>query len=313
MSKKLTFSTISLALAIMAVIFQGQIKGQEANTPNGLAVSPPTFEIAGNPGSTITNTIRLENMKSSPVRLAVDKRNFNAIGEEGAVGLTEETDSFSLASWISVDPSDVVIPPKSTKTFTFTIKIPLNAEPGGHFGSLVFRSVPDNELSGSGASVAQEIGSLILLKLAGATTESAKIESFTTSKQLYEFGPIIFEARVKNLGNIHVKPTGNITITNLLGQKVATVPLDGKNVLPGAIRKIEGTWDTKWRIGRYTATAVLIYGPTNTQLASVTNFTVLPYRLLLVLVIVIAFFAMTIYKSRKRLSLAWKILTSGKM
>lgn len=313
MSKKIILSSLALTLASTAVIFQSMIvKGQEAPSQNGLAVSPPSFEISGNPGSTVTNTVRLENMKSSSVRLAVDRRNFTAIGEDGNIGLTEDEDTFSLASWISVDPSDVVIPPKSTKTFTFTIKVPLNAEPGGHFGSLIFRTVPEENLSGSGASVAQEIGSLILLRIAGATIEDAKVESFKTAKSFYEFGPVSFEARVKNLGNVHIKPIGNVTITNLLGQKVATVPMVTKNVLPGAIRKIEGTWDTKWRIGSYTATSVLIYGPNNTQLANVTNFIVFPYRLAIVLLVVIFILFTFFYRARKRLKAAWKVLTSGK-
>lgn len=312
MSKKIIISSLALIFASAAVILQGRVQGQEAVSKNGLAVTPPSFEIAGNPGATITNTVRLENMKSTPVRLAVDRRNFAAIGEDGAIGLTEDTDTFSLASWITVDPADVVIPPKSTRTFTFSIKVPLNAEPGGHFGSLIFRSITDDTLTGSGASVAQEIGSLILLKLAGDTKEGAHNESFTTTKSLYEYGPVQFDSRVKNLGNVHLKPYGNITITNMLGQKVATIEYDAKNVLPGAIRKISAEWPTKWRFGRYNATSVLIYGSNNTQLANVTSFYILPYRLMAVVLVVLIVLGLMFYKSRKRLSLAWKILTSGK-
>lgn len=312
MSKKLILSSVALSIASLALIFQANVKGQEAPSNNGLAVSPPTFEISGNPGNTVVNSVRIENLRSTPVKLAVDRRNFSAIGEEGAIGLTEDSDTFSLASWISVDPSDVIIPAKSTRTFEFTIKIPLNAEPGGHFGSLIFRSIPEENLQGSGASVAQEIGSLILLRISGETTESAKVESFKTTQAFYEYGPITFENRVKNLGNVHVKPSGNITVTNLLGQKVATIELEPKNVLPGAIRKIEGTWDTKWRVGQYTATSVLIYGANNTQMANVTTFIVFPYRIGLAVLVLILILIYFIHKSRRRLALAWKILTSGK-
>lgn len=313
MSKKNIFLSLAFILSSIAIIFQSQVKGQESTTPSGLSITPPTFEISGNPGSVITNTIRLDNMKTSAVRLAVDRRNFTAIGEDGGVGLTEEDGTFSLASWISVDPSDVVIPAKSSKTFTFHIKVPLNAEPGGHFGSLIFRTVPDGSaLTGSGASIAQEIGALVLLRLAGDTKESAQVESFQTAKSFYEYGPITFEDRVKNTGNVHIKPSGNIIITNLLGQKIATVPLENKNVLPGAIRKIDGTWNTKWRIGQYTATAVIIYGANNTQLANVTTFLVFPYRVAIIIFAVILVLFTFVYRSRKRLKMAWKILTSGK-
>lgn len=285
-----------------------------AQTPpaGGLSVTPPTFELTGNPGTPITNTIRIENTNDYPVDIAVDRRNFTAIGEEGAVGITEEETSFSLASWITVEPEETRIPAKSTRTFKFTIEVPLQAEPGGHFGSLIFRTIPREKVDGSGATLAQEIGSLILLKISGDTIEEATIESFTPQQSFYEYGPVVLEARVKNTGNIHVKPSGTISITNMFGQKVASVTLDSKNVLPGAVRKLESTWDTKWRLGRYTATLVMIYGSDQVQRAVVSNFIVFPYRAAGVAAIALALLGIVLYRSRKRLRLAFKILFTGR-
>lgn len=283
-----------------------------ATPSTGLAISPPTFEIAGNPGDLITNSIRLENLNEEPLTLAIDRRNFTAVGEEGAVGLTEEETSFSLASWIEVNPPTTTLAGKSTKTLTFTIAIPLTAEPGGHFGSIIFRTLPSESLGGSGATLAQEIGALILVRVAGESIEEAMIDSFEPSQTLFEYGPIHFLARVKNLGNVHVKPTGKINITNLLGQQVATIDLEGKNVLPGAVRRLDATWDTKWRFGRYTATLVMVYGSDHIQRVALTNFTVIPYTFLSIVAGVIAVIAFILYRSRKRLKLAWKILRTGK-
>lgn len=305
-------SLIGISSAVFLPWIRGIVRAQVTND-SGLTISPPSLEISGNPGQTITNSIRLENRNDHAVKIAIDRRNFTAVGEEGAIGLTEEDTSFSLASWISVEgPNEIVLPGKSNHTFKFTINSPLTAEPGGHFGSIIFRTIPDNTLTGSGASLAQEIGSLILLRIAGDTREDGSIESFATSKNFYEYGPIAFETRMKNGGNVHLKPTGNITITNMFGGKVATVEVDSKNVLPGAVRKLDATWDTKWRVGRYTATAVLVYGKDQTQRAAVTNFVVFPYRVAIALGMIIMILALVIYKFRKRLSLAFKILTTGK-
>lgn len=310
-TKIITLSIVLASFLGLGVFF---VKAQSQNsTPStGLAISPPTFEVSGNGGDVIKNSVKLENMNPYPVEIAVDRRNFTAIGEEGAVGLTEDETSFSLASWIEVTPSSVTIPAKSSQYFSFSVKVPLNAEPGGHFGSLIFRTIPTEKLEGSGASLAQEIGSLILLRIAGETVENASIESFATTKNIYEFGPINLEARIKNLGNVHTKPRGTIMITNLIGQKIDTITIDNKNILPGAIRKLEGTWNTKWRLGRYTATFVASFGD-NTQRSAITNFVVIPYRL--VLIILFAVLLLTIYlkKHKKRLAMAWKILKSGKV
>jgi len=310
--KKLIISFLSF-IATSAALIITQVKSQNASpSPAGISVSPPTFEITGNPGDTITNVIRVENMGTSNLKLAVDRRNFTAIGEDGAVGLTEEENGFSLSSWLSVEPTSTSINAKSTKNFKYTIKVPLNAEPGGHFGSIIFRTIPEEKLEGSGASLAQEVGSLILLKIAGSTQEEAKIDSFKPAKDFFEYGPVTLEARVSNMGNVHVRPRGTITISNLFGQKVATLSLDSKNVLPGAIRKLDTVWDTKWRLGRYTATLVMVYGADQTQRASITNFVVLPYKIVIIVVVILLIVLKVLHKSRKRIRTAMRVLFTGK-
>ena len=284
----------------------------QTTSDSGLTISPPTFELSLNPGERTSNYIRLENRNNYPVKIAVDLRNFTALGEEGGVDLTYENTNFSLANWISIDKNEYVLPGKSNRTYKFDVSTPSNAEPGGHFGSIIFRTIPTESLSGSGASLAQEIGSLILVKVSGPTTEEADIASFATTKKIFEYGPVTFDARIENLGNVHLKPRGVINITNILGRTVGTLELENKNVLPGAIRKIEGVWNTKSRFGRYTATLVLVYGRDQVQRAAITNFYLIPYKLLAVIFVVVLVLSMLAYRSRKRISKALKILFTGK-
>lgn len=282
------------------------------STPStGLAITPPTFELNGNPGETIKNTVKLDNMHPYAVEIAVDLRNFTAVGEEGAVGLTAENTAYSLASWIDVTPTSVTIPPKSSQYFTFNVKVPLNAEPGGHFGSLIFRTIPTEQVQGSGASLASEIGSLVLLRIAGETVEQASIESFAPTKSIFEQGPINFDIRLKNQGNVHTKPNGTIVITNMLGSQVDSVKVEAKNVLPGATRKLDATWNTKWRLGRYSATYTAVFADQTTRSAT-TTFTVLPYRLIAIIILALLVLFFIFKRYQKRLSLAWKILKSGR-
>lgn len=299
-----------LLCATLLVWHISLVRAQVTNT-SGLTLSPPTFELTANPGQTLRNTIRLENRNDHEVKIVLDKRNFTAVGEEGAVGLTDEETGFSLASWLNVDQSEAVIPANGSRTYTFTLNVPLSVEPGGHFGSLIFRTIPTGTLTGSGASLAQELGALILVKVAGATTEAASLESFRPTKSFSEYGPITFETRVKNEGNVHLRPTGTITITNMLGHKVATLPLEGKNVLPDSVRRLDTTWDTKWRLGRYTVTVVMIYGRDNTQAAAVTSLVIVPYRVVAVALLGLILVYYLLRRSRKRWLAALRILFTG--
>jgi len=89
----------------------------------GITVSPPIFELTGNPGDVLENTIKVSNFSDVPIEIGTDLRNFTAIGEEGAVGLTDEETSFSLAKWMHVSPDSFTIQPEDTKIFKFTIKV----------------------------------------------------------------------------------------------------------------------------------------------------------------------------------------------
>jgi len=282
-----------------------------AQSPAGLSISPPTFEISANPGDTLTNTIRVTNLNESSVLVSVDRRNFTAVGEEGSIGLTEEETSFSLASWISVEPESVRIPGRDSHTFIFTIAIPANAEPGGHFGSVVFKT-GGAQPGQTGAALSQEVGALVLLRVAGQAEESASLASFSSTKNLWEYGPVDLELRVKNEGNVHVRPTGTIIVTNIWGRQVAEIELEPRNVLPGAIRRSLTTWEEKNLIGKYTATVYLTYGNQGKTLTASTAFWAFPYRVgglvlagLLVLMILL-------YRGRKRVKKALRILLAGK-
>jgi hypothetical protein len=274
----------------------------------GISISPHTFELSANAGDRLTNKIRLENLSDLPLNLAVDKRNFTALGEVGSVNLTEEETPFSLASWIKVTPSEAVVPARGQMVFDVEIDVPLSAEPGGHFGSIVFRTRPVQNLSGSGATVAQEIGSLILLKVAGEIRELAEIKSFAAEKSFLEQGPVKFELRTQNLGNVHLRPVGSITITDFFGQQVAKIPLEGKNVLPEAVRKVMGEGGKDLFLGKYTATATLVYGSKNQLLTGSTTFIIFPYKIVGAItfgLLVIIFF---LFRGRKRLGLALRVL-----
>lgn len=313
-SRKLAITSASLlAVYLFASSVFAQSPSPSPSSPTaGLTLIPPSFELTGNVGGSLNNIVKLQNNLTTPVRIAVDRRNFTAIGEQGAVGLTEDETSFSLASWISVSPSEVTVAPGATQEFNFTVNIPLNAEPGGHFGSIVFRTIPSENLSGSGAALATELGSLILLRIAGSTTEEAAIASFEPEKTFLEYGPVNLITRVENQGNVHITPTGTITITNMLGKKVAQFPLESRHVLPGAIRRLESSWDTKWGFGRYTATVVMVYGKDQIQRAGVTNFILLPYRLTAAAGTVFLIMVYLLFRSRRRFAAALKIIFTGK-
>src|SRR6266568_24955 len=302
--KKLVIVPLFLFAAIAAGIFF-TINAQK--TTPGLQVHPDNFDLTIQPGVPTTQTVYLVNRTDQTVPIRIDLRNFTAQGEEGAPNITTEDTTYALAKWVTVSPATASIAPNDSQKFTFTINAPNNAEPGGHYGAIIFATTPTNALNKTGAVLSEEVTSLILARVPGNVTESATTESFTTEKNFYEFCPVKFEARVKNEGVVHIQPQGQVLVKGQFGDTY-TVNLQPYNVLPDSTRKIPVVLSKKLLFGKYNAQLVAAYGSKNQQLTGSTEFYAFPVKYgLIVLTILFILFIM-----RKRIGKAFKALATGK-
>jgi hypothetical protein len=306
--KKNIFFVAAALIAVSSFLF-AFFKLQAQGTPPGLLIVPSNLEIIINPGEETTKKVTLYNNDNKDVDIIPETRNFTAQGEEGNVTLTSSETGFSLASWMTITPTKATIKAHKSQEFTILMKVPKNAEAGGHFGSVVLSTVPPppGSLKETGAFVVQQIGALILTKIPGMVNEAAKLESFTTDKSFYMSGPVAFTARVKNNSNVHIRPAGTVTIKDLFGNKTV-IQVEEKNVLPSAIRKIPANWNSKFLIGRYTADLALYYGSADKNLNSSIIFYAFPVKeglIALAILLLIFFF-------RKRFFKAIKVIIIGK-
>lgn len=305
-------ASIAFVLIISGLLSMPATRAQTDEGAVSLGISPQILDLTANPGESIKNTFRLTNASPDAVDIIATPKNFTPRGEEGAVDLTVDDTNFSLAQWISVVPATTQIAPGQTQDFAVEIAVPSEAEPGSHFGSVVFQTVPPDQ-EGSAALVSQEIAPVILVKIAGETVESAEIAEFKSEKSSYSNeNSFSFQSRIENTGNVHFKPTGKIIIKNMWGSQVAELELDQRNVLPDSIRQITSEWQPEgFQLGRYTATLTIVFGDSDEIRIAETSFIVFPYQVIFPVIIVVLFITFILVKFRKRLQLALKVL-SGK-
>ena len=295
---------VSVGLLLAALI--GAATAQETSQVT-ISVSPPTFELSANPGERLENSFRIINGTDSELTLSTAVKNFTAEGEEGAVNLTDDDTGFSLASWISVNPETAILPPRGSQTFAFSIDVPDNAEPGGHFGSVIVSTNPV-QIDSTGAAVSQEAGPLILLGVAGDVDQSAKIVSFAAQKGFWEKGPVVLETRIANEGNVHFKPSGTIAVKNMFGREITRINLEERNVLPDTTRKLLNEWSPGFAVGRYTADLSVVFGQDqNVETASAT-FVIFPYKIIVPILLGLILLIVLLVRGRQRLSAAGRAL-----
>ena len=285
-----------------------------AQTAQALTISPPRFELDGNPGSIINQTIKLFNETEETRIFYPAVQDFAARGEAGEPGFVEKSEEYGLSDWLKMDLLPISLAAKERKEISFTVEVPDNAEPGGHYAAIFFSTQPPTEILGATPiAIAGKLGSLVLLRVGGEITEIGKLLEFDTKdkKNFYTHLPIDFYLRFENLGNVHLKPQGQIKITGILDitatPTTIVVNQAGGNVLPKSIRRYEESWTkpgskattlpgfveelkAQWKgfaIGKFTAHLNLIYGTEGRQVAAVKDFWVFPWLLILLMAVVL--------------------------
>jgi P pilus assembly chaperone PapD len=298
------FLLIFVVGIFVSLIFSLGIFAQNQSSVQSLEVSPPSQELLADPGQTVVATAKVRNKSRETLPVTVRIEDFTASGEEGQVALTDQG-PYSLTNWAVITPKSFSLPPGEEQEVTATIKVPTNKVAGGYYGSFVF-SVKNEAQGGGMASVGQEIASLFLLKVSGPVSEQLTLDSITAPAFL-EFGPVPLNLKFTNTGNIHTKVYGLVNISDMFGQKVADLVVNQTNVFPGASRNVKTTLEKQLLFGRFTATAIMYYGTTkNETLTAVGSFTVIPYRIIALLIVA----GLLLFIMRKRIRKALRTLMS---
>ncbi len=257
-----------------------------------LEIAPPVVTLTVDPGQTITTQIYLRDIASTNLNVSGQANDFVAAGEDGTPKIlldANESDPYSMKSWVGTLPSLQLIP-REIKSMSVSIRVPENASPGGHYGVIRFTATPP-DLSNTGVSLSASLGALLLVTVRGSIVDSVQLQSFTASENgkagtFFESAPLTFSELLHNVGNVHEEPSGQVTITDMLGKTLATLGINEPphNILPSSTRRFNELLDSsvignKMMIGRYTATLSATYGGKKTIEGSFT-FWVIPYRLI---------------------------------
>ena len=306
------FSVFALVVGLFvpaAEVLAADTSGEGAG--QALEIAPPVLNLSGNPGQTLNAQISLRDVSSTPLIVTAAVNDFVADGEDGTpkilIDEDTETSPYSLKDWVA-PLSELLLQPRQIENLPVTINIPADAAPGGYFGVVRFTATPP-DLEGTGVSLSASLGALILLRVNGDAKEAMTIEQFGIHNgngnlgSLFESTPITFMQRLKNTGNVHQQPAGQVTIIDMFGKKVAAVNvnLPPRNILPNSIRKFEQKLDSsvignKQLFGKYTAQLRVVYGANKDVITSETTFWVIPYKLigLAIIVLVGGFIALRI-------------------
>lgn len=290
-----TSLVVALLISLFGTYSVASAQSFDANAAQGIQISPASVELNAEKGKTYTLKIKVLNVTSSDLTYTTSTHDFGAQGETGSPRIFPDgylPAGASVTSWISAI-DQFTLHGHEPRQFNVTVTIPSNAEPGGHYGVLSF-SGKASETSNPSVGLTATTGLLILIRVDGAITEKLSLASFTAEQggkqhSFFEASPINFVTRLKNEGNVHVKPVGSIQIHDMFGGLVATLPVNAAigNVLPTSIRRFDSQLTKDWMIGRYNADLTLGYGTTGQAITNTISFWVIPYKLILAVLFIL--------------------------
>ncbi len=286
-----------------------------------LTTSPLPINLVTEPGHPVSSPIRIRNEGTQKETLKVELLKFRASGDTGIPELLDPDPSDESLSFVSFSDTTFDIAPNEWKTITLTVTPPETASLGYYY-AVTFSRADDHNKEESTQQTKLTGGTAVLVllevKVPNAKRE-VSITSFESNKKWYEFLPTTFTVKLKNTGNVHVAPRGNLFIGRPGKKADSTIEVNlGKgNILPDSSRSFRADWaegfpiytetqengqtvldehgnivkELTWnwkdasnlRFGKYQAKLLMVYddGKRDVPIEGVVEFWVMPWRLIL--------------------------------
>lgn len=300
------FQRIGWSLSAVTLFSTSMLLPVAAQTDNpdqaasGYQISPVRSEFTIEKGKSDTLTISIQNPSSVATSARAVVNNFVASEDENGTPrliLAEDAEppKNNFKTLISEIP-DVQLAGKERKDIPVRITIPADANSGGYYGAVRF--VPANPTQESTVGLTASVGTIVLVTVPGdlkqqldlvqlSAAQGDKAKSFITS------GEIDVLTRLKNSGDIHLKPFGRVTVKNMLGKTVNTYEFNNTepraNILPGSIRRFNDKIGSQKLPGRYTIESNLGYSSGGGELlSSKVSFWYMPVWAIILLIVLIA-------------------------
>ena len=293
----------------------------------GIIINPAIEHIKLDPGSIYTGNINLTNdfQHHNTVNFVPLVKLFKQKEESGSPEFFDSDElphKANAAEWITFHENNYNIGYEESIDSNYTITVPHDAQPGGHYIALAYQETAVGE--SVQLSLDKTIAALLFVTVNGDTNENGELIDFTVGKPFYDFAPVDFHLRYKNSGNMYSVIGGNIfihqgDITNPIA--TLTVNPEGKIVLSESTRHYEEIFNDgfisydetgflkinfqkflKVFFGNYTATLKLKHTVNGERITTEreVSFWVIPWQLIIFLLLIIAIITAVVIKKRDK-------------
>jgi hypothetical protein len=291
-----------------------------------LSVSPVFLNLITDPGKSISSDFRVKNNGTETEYLQLELMRYT-VNASGGLSISDLEANDEFVKWVNFSDTQFSVSPNESKTLKITINPPSQSSLGYYY-AIVVRRIKDASIKG-GAAIAGAPAIPLLLEVKSKNVKKElQLVDFKTDRPWYEYMPVQFTAKVKNVGNIHTVPVGDVFIDWGSQENIAVLQAnEGKgNILPQAEREFTVVWSdgfavaepkkddkgaimkdkdgkivystnfdfakaNKFRIGKYTAHLLMVYdnGQRDIPLEATVSFWIFPWKIVIAAVVILYF------------------------
>lgn len=205
-------------------------------------VSPGRIEIAVEPSQVYRDTLVVKNTDTTPLVITVRVEDWHA-AVQGV-----EKDTSARFDWLTIHPLQLELEKGETREIDFSVTVPKGAR--GELNAMIFVEGRPKSVQEGSITINTSMGVPIYVAVKGTERFAAEVEDL----QVVDMSPVRLLVKIRNSGNVHIRPTGTIDIKD--GTKdIMTLPLNEYNypILPDSSRTLEINTEKRLEPASYTA------------------------------------------------------------
>ena len=260
---------------------------------NDFLVSPANKELLVVPGESASFDLRITNRTGVRARFLMGTEDLNAksYSDEFSDDSASAPALTSLTPYIKSTKSEVYLEHGESVELPIAVSLPSYINEPSLYGLLTVTAGTDKDVveSATGARVLSRIGVPILVRTNDERVGSGSLLNFGTAdgSRYFAGAEVPLKISYENEGDVHLRPSGQITLRNFFGAVAGKIAVEPWYILPGTTRSRVVTVQTGQHFGYYTATLVMTSGDAANVSSATTGFWIFPKGVILVLVIAI--------------------------
>jgi len=248
---------VIIRLAILAASLV--VLGPQPAEAQGIAISPPNFNLTLARGDSTTAEFTLSNraLDQTQVNVEVVDWTMNLAGD--ITFLPPGSQPRSAARFITLSQNQLNLEPEGEVLLRFTVALPNDTSlQGGYMALIVFTTSPTASTEQIGISFSAQIAAGVNIVVEGtalAQGQPIRLETAATPQ-----GTRQVVVTFQNTGNVLLRVTGTLSLRDLFGDPVMDLPISGGAVLPESSRNFTVDLPPDITPGQYLALALFDFG-----------------------------------------------------